>query len=239
MISPEPLITADGLYKSFGKDAVVQNVSVILPPRNIVTVIGPNGSGKTTLLKLLLGLETPDAGTVRRKPGLRVGYVPQRFAIDPILPVTVEWFLTLSARGRPILPLANETGITPLMQQPLQSVSGGELQRILIARALLSDPELLVLDEPVQGVDVSGQALLYDLIGRISGEHRCGVLMVSHDLHLVMSSTDHVICLNRHVCCSGHPHSVREDPAFVNLFGEPVAKSLAVYTHHHDHEHGH
>lgn len=235
----DPLISAEGLFKSYGKNAIIQNVSVILPPRNIVTIIGPNGSGKTTLLKLLLGLEEPDSGSVRRKTGLRVGYVPQKLHIDPILPVTVEWFLKLSAAGREIAPLAGEVGITPLLKQRLQSVSGGEMQRIMIARALLSDPELLVLDEPAQGVDVNGQAALYDLIARISKEHHCAVLMVSHDLHLVMSSTDHVICLNHHICCSGHPHSVRDDPAFANLFGEHVAASLAVYTHHHDHEHDH
>jgi zinc transport system ATP-binding protein len=235
----DSLIAAESLTKSYGKNAILQNVSVILPPRNIVTIIGPNGSGKTTLLKLLLGLDSPDTGTVWRKPGLRVGYVPQKLHIDPILPVTVEWFLRLSAQTRPIEALAEETGITPLLKQRLQSVSGGEMQRILIARALLSDPELLVLDEPAQGVDVNGQAALYDLIARISRQHHCAVLMVSHDLHLVMSSTDHVICLNHHICCSGHPHSVQGDPAFASLFGEHVAASLAVYTHHHDHEHDH
>ncbi|MDE3015864.1 MAG: ATP-binding cassette domain-containing protein [Pseudomonadota bacterium] len=237
MNTSDPLIVAEGVTKSFGKDAIISNVSVNIEPRNIVTVIGPNGSGKTTLLKLLLGLETPDAGAVRRKPGLTIGYVPQKLAIDPILPLTVEWFLRLSARGRDMKPLASEVGIAPLLEQRLQSVSGGEMQRILLARALLCEPELLVLDEPAQGVDVGGQAVLYDLIARVSRRHRCAVLMVSHDLHLVMSSTDHVICLNRHVCCSGHPHSVRGDPAFVELFGDHVAQSLAVYTHHHDHEH--
>lgn len=231
------LIAAEGLHKTFGRDAVIQNVSVNLEARNIVTVIGPNGSGKTTLLKLLLGLETPDHGTVTRKPGLRIGYVPQRFTIDALLPVTVEWFLRLSARGRPMDTLAEETGITHTLPQQLQTVSGGEMQRILLARALLCDPELLVLDEPAQGVDVNGQAVFYDLINTIRKTHGCAVLMVSHDLHLVMSATDHVLCLNRHVCCSGHPHSVRGDPAFAAMFGQHVADSLAVYTHHHDHEH--
>lgn len=237
MNSSDSLIEANGLTKSFGRDAIISNVSVNIEPRNIVTIIGPNGSGKTTLLKLLLGLETPDAGTVRRRKGLTIGYVPQKLAIDPILPLTVEWFLALSARGRDIRPLAEEVGVTALLPQRLQSVSGGEMQRILLVRALLNEPELLVLDEPAQGVDVNGQAMLYDLISRVSKRHHCAVLMVSHDLHLVMSSTDHVICLNHHVCCSGHPHSVRGDPAFVELFGDHVAQSLAVYTHHHDHTH--
>lgn len=233
------MLAAEGLNKTFGQTAVIQNVSLILHPGNIVTVIGPNGSGKTTLLKLLLGLETPDSGTVVRRPGLRIGYMPQRLAIDPILPVTVEWFLKLSAGkdANRIADLAMETGITHLMKSRLQSVSGGEFQRVLLARALLCNPDLLVLDEPAQGVDVNGQAVFYDLIAHVSRNHNAAVLMVSHDLHLVMSSTDQVLCLNHHICCSGEPHSVRGDPAFIELFGKHVAESLAIYTHHHDHEH--
>jgi zinc transport system ATP-binding protein len=238
MNDPETLISAEGLSKSFGSTRVLTNVGLILRPRNIVTIIGPNGSGKTTLLKLLLSLEAPDSGTIYRKPGLRIGYVPQHLIIDPILPVTVEWFLALSAYSREgVRHAAEETGIAHTLKQPLQSVSGGEMQRILLARALLCNPELLVLDEPAQGVDVNGQAMLYELIARISRMHGCAVLMVSHDLHLVMSATDHVICLNHHICCSGHPHTVRDDPAFVALFGKHVAESLAIYTHHHDHTH--
>jgi zinc transport system ATP-binding protein len=231
------LLAATGLNKSFGSARVIQNVDVSLTRGNIVTVIGPNGSGKTTLLKLLLGLETPDSGSITRAPGLKIGYMPQKLAVDPILPVTVEWFLKLSANGQAIAPTAAETGITDLLKENLQSLSGGEMQRVLLTRALLCSPDLLVLDEPAQGVDVNGQATLYDLISQVSKKHNISVLMVSHDLHLVMSSTDHVICLNHHICCSGHPHSVRGDPAFTELFGPHVAASLAVYTHHHDHEH--
>jgi zinc transport system ATP-binding protein len=239
MSDPELLLSAEGLTKSFGRARVLQNVGVIVRPRNIVTVIGPNGSGKTTLIKLLLGLETPDSGSIWRRPGLRIGYVPQQLTIDPILPVTVEWFLALSAGNnrKAIESVAGETGIAHTLPCGLQTVSGGEMQRILLARALLCDPQLLVLDEPAQGVDVNGQAMLYDLIAGISRKHGCAVLMVSHDLHLVMSATDHVICLNHHICCSGHPHSVRGDPAFAALFGQHVADSLAIYTHHHDHDH--
>lgn len=237
MDNPATLLAANGLNKSFGTARVIQNVDVRLTRGNIVTVIGPNGSGKTTLLKLLLGLETPDSGSITRAPGLKIGYMPQKLTVDPILPVTVEWFLKLSANGHAIAPTAAETGITDLLKEKLQSLSGGEMQRVLLARALLCNPDLLVLDEPAQGVDVNGQATLYDLISQVSKKHNISVLMVSHDLHLVMSSTDHVICLNHHICCSGHPHSVRGDPAFTELFGPHVAASLAVYTHHHDHEH--
>jgi len=237
MNNPNILLAADGLNKSFGAARVIQNVSLTLSRGNIVTVIGPNGSGKTTLLKLLLGLETPDSGRITRAPKLRIGYMPQKLAIDPILPVTVEWFLKLNANGQAIENVVQETGISHLLSTKLQSVSGGEFQRILLARALLCNPDLLVLDEPAQGVDVNGQATFYDLISQVSRNHNTSVLMVSHDLHLVMSSTDHVICLNHHICCSGHPHSVRDDPAFTELFGAHVAQSLAVYTHHHDHDH--
>jgi zinc transport system ATP-binding protein len=235
----ELLIAAEGLEKSYAHTRVLTNVSLNLAPGKIVTVIGPNGSGKTTLLKLLLGLEKPDMGKITRKPRLKVGYVPQRLTIDPVLPLTVEWFLNLSAKGNQweLLELAEETGITHTLKKPLQAVSGGELQRILITRALLCNPELLVLDEPAQGVDVNGQAMLYDMIAHVSRRRGLSVLMVSHDLHLVMSATDHVICLNHHICCSGHPHSVHGDPEFVALFGKHVADSLAVYTHHHDHTH--
>lgn len=239
MNQPEFLISATGLNKSYGRVHVLSNVSVNIAPRNIVTIIGPNGSGKTTLLRLLLDLEMPDAGRVSRKAGLKIGYVPQKLFIDPILPITVEWFLNLGAKSPRVTlsDVAKEVGIETLLGARMQSLSGGELQRVLLARALLPDPELLVLDEPAQGVDVTGQAMLYDLIARLSKNHGCAVLMVSHDLHLVMSATDHVICLNHHICCSGHPHSVRDDPAFANLFGKHVADSLAVYTHHHDHDH--
>ncbi len=205
-----------------------------------MTIIGPNGSGKTTLVRILLGLDTPVQGTITRKDRLRIGYVPQKLAIDPTLPLTTSWFLALTAKqADDVVEVAREVGVEGILNQPLQALSGGELQRVLIARALLSKPELLVLDEPAQGVDVTGQAMLYALIARLKDTHNLSVLMVSHDLHLVMSATDHVICLNHHICCSGHPHSVRGDPAFAALFGQHVADSLAVYTHHHDHDHNH
>jgi len=241
MLNPEPFIIAEGLEKSYGRSNVLSNVGVKILPRKIVTIIGPNGSGKTTLLKVLLGLEPADKGTVQRRAGLRVGYVPQKLVIDPILPVTVEWFLNLSAKpgSMSLMQVADETDIAHLFHMRMQTLSGGEMQRVLIARAMLCNPELLVLDEPAQGVDVTGQAMLYDLITRISKSHEASVLMVSHDLHLVMSATDHVICLNHHICCSGHPQSVRGDPAFAALFGQHVADSLAVYSHHHDHDHNH
>jgi zinc transport system ATP-binding protein len=232
------LIRLAGVGVSFAGQSVLQDVQLSVQPGEIVTLIGPNGAGKTTLVRAVLGLLKPTAGSVWRKPRLRIGYMPQKLHVDPTLPLSVLRFLRLVPgvkRAAAAAALA-EVGAEQVIDSPLQSISGGELQRVLLARALLREPELLVLDEPVQGVDVAGQAELYRLITRLRDRHGCGVLMVSHDLHLVMSTTDQVVCLNRHVCCSGHPEQVSSDPAFVELFGQD-AKSLAIYHHHHDHEH--
>jgi zinc transport system ATP-binding protein len=233
------LIKAEALSKTYHQQRVVDGVNLSLRSGEIMTVIGPNGSGKTTLIKLLLGLETPDSGTITRKPGLRVGYVPQKLHMQRVLPVTAEWFLKLSQQGDDLCNVVEELGVSDLLHKSIHTLSGGEMQRLSLARALLVHPELLVLDEPAQGVDVTGQAELYALIAKISRARGAGVLMVSHDLHLVMSATDHVICLNHHICCEGHPHSVQGDPAFASLFGNRVASELAIYTHHHDHNHDH
>ncbi|MGV6397916.1 zinc ABC transporter ATP-binding protein ZnuC [Pseudomonas caspiana] len=217
---------------------VLENIHLSVNPGEIVTLIGPNGAGKTTLVRAVLGLLKPDTGKVWRKPKLRVGYMPQKLHVDPTLPLSVLRFLRLVPgvdRATALAALV-EVGAEKVIDSPLQSVSGGEMQRVLLARALLREPQLLVLDEPVQGVDVAGQAELYSLITRLRDRYGCGVLMVSHDLHLVMSTTDQVVCLNRHVCCSGHPEQVSHDPAFVELFGKN-AQSLAIYHHHHDHAH--
>ena len=234
----DALIRLTGVGVTFAGQNVLQDVQLSVKPGEIVTLIGPNGAGKTTLVRAVLGLLKPDSGSVWRKPKLRVGYMPQKLHVDATLPLSVLRFLRLvpGVTRADVQAALSEVGAEQVIDSPLQSISGGELQRVLLARALLREPELLVLDEPVQGVDVAGQAELYSLITRLRDRYGCGVLMVSHDLHLVMSTTDQVVCLNRHVCCSGHPEQVSFDPAFVELFGED-AKSLAVYTHHHDHEH--
>lgn len=234
----EALIRLDGIAVSFNGQTVLDDVELSVRPGEIVTLIGPNGAGKTTLVRVVLGLLQPEHGNVRRTPRLRIGYMPQKLHVDATLPLSVLRFLRLVPgvdRKRALAALA-EVGAEQVIDSPLQSISGGEMQRVLLARALLREPQLLVLDEPVQGVDVAGQAELYRLISRLRERHGCGVLMVSHDLHLVMSATDQVVCLNRHVCCSGHPEQVSGDPAFIELFGQD-AKSLAVYHHHHDHDH--
>jgi zinc transport system ATP-binding protein len=232
----EPLIAADGLSVHAGGAHILDRVSLAVHPREIVTLIGPNGSGKTTLLKALLGL-MPSQGAIERRPGLKIGYVPQQFGRDASMPVTVAGFLTLFAPAKAAEAALARVGIAQARNRQLSALSGGELARALLARAIAGRPDLLVLDEPLSGVDVSGEAALYHLIAEIRDEIGCGVLLVSHDLHVVMAQSDRVICLNRHICCEGDAHSVVRDPAFVELFGARAAGELALYAHHHDHAH--
>ena len=204
-----------------------------------MTLIGPNGAGKTTLARALLGLAPVSAGRIARKPGLRIGYVPQRFPIERIIPLSVRRFMSLSEavpRERAAACLA-ETGAERLIDAQMCELSGGEFQRVLLARALARDPQLLVLDEPAQAVDFAGAAQLYELIAAIRDTRGCGILLISHDLHVVLGASDRVVCLNRHICCEGRPGTVAGHPEYVRLFGPKAAASLGIYEHHHDHTH--
>lgn len=233
------LVTLDNVSIKFNQRNVLSGVSLALQPGRILTLLGPNGAGKSTLVRVVLGLLAPTTGSVKRDPGLRIGYVPQKLHIDPTLPVTVERFmrLTRGSKDAEILPALKRVQAGHLLNAPLQKLSGGETQRVLLARALLNQPQLLVLDEPTQGVDVNGQVSLYDLINQLRVELNCGVLMVSHDLHLVMAKTDEVLCLNHHICCSGTPEAVSQHPEFIAMFGPRGAEELAIYRHHHNHRH--
>jgi zinc transport system ATP-binding protein len=233
------LISARGVsFFRNGREQLI-DVNLDIHEREIVTLIGPNGAGKTTLVRVLLGLEKPDRGAVHRRPDLRIGYVPQRFESDAVIPMTVERFLTLGGNDSPdrIGSMLEHVDAQAVRHQQLGELSGGELQRVVLARALLRRPNLLVLDEPVQGVDYNGEADLYNLIGRLRDELGFGVLLVSHDLHIVMARSDRVICLNHHVCCSGVPEAVAQHPAYGRLFGPEAARAFAVYRHRHDHSH--
>jgi zinc transport system ATP-binding protein len=233
------LLAARGVGFARAGRTILEDIDLDLAPREIVTLIGPNGAGKTTLVRLLLGLERADGGTVTRRPGLRIGYAPQRFDRDPVIPMTVARFLAIGSRHSPAeaADALSEVGAARVISQQLSQLSGGELQRVVLARALLRKPDLLVLDEPVRGVDYAGEAELYDLIGRIRDVRGIGVLLVSHDLHVVMAQSDRVICINRHICCSGVPDAVAQHPEYARLFGAEAARSFALYHHQHDHSH--
>jgi len=234
------LVEAQGLGVSFAGQRVLRDVSLTLRRGEIVTVVGPNGSGKSTLLRLLIGAERPDEGRVVRAPGLRIGYVPQKLAVDRTLPLSVDGFLRLAGADAGARTAALEhVGIPGLGGRQLAALSGGQFQRALLAQALLRRPDLLVLDEAAQGLDQPGEARFYRLIEQLRSELGCGVLMVSHDLHVVMAASDRVVCLNGHVCCEGTPTVVSAAPEYRALFGYGTDGALALYRHDHDHGHDH
>ena len=234
-----PLVEARGLGVRRGGRWLLHDVDIAVERREVVTLIGPNGAGKTTLVRALLGLLRPDSGTVHRDAEVTVGYVPQRVHFDSTLPLTVARLMTLTSRRPPdaVNEALEETAVGHVLSARVSDLSSGELQRVLLARALMRLPNLLVLDEPLQGVDYTGEAELYELIAGIVERRACGVLLVSHDLHIVMGATDRVVCLNRHVCCTGAPEEVVGHDEFRRLFGPRAAAGAAVYRHAHDHVH--
>ncbi len=237
MTSAPPLIEAKNISVRAGRKLLLENVSVTISGGEIVTVIGPNGGGKTTLLRALVGAVSLSSGVVIKRPDLRVGYAPQRLMIEASMPITVDRFLALAGSNTKAdrISALERTDTFHLRQTSMASLSGGETQRVLIARALLRKPNLLILDEPTQGLDQQGEEDFYALLRGIRAGSGAAVLMVSHDLHVVMAGSDRVICLNGHVCCSGAPETVSVDPTYLNLFGSRA--SLALYQHHHGHSH--
>jgi zinc transport system ATP-binding protein len=229
------LVALEGVSVELEERLVLDGIDLAVHAGEIVTVIGPNGAGKTTLVKVALSLLAPSRGRVVVRPGLRVGYSPQQLAIDRTMPIDVRGFLGLGGPRSPaeLGAVLEEVGLGGVERRPMRALSGGELRRVLLARALLRRPELLALDEPLSGVDVAGQFELYELIAEVRRRRGCAVLLVSHDLHLVMAATDRVVCLDRHVCCSGTPEAVARDAAFLHLFGDRLARVVALYQHHH------
>ena len=239
MTSPDTLVSARGVAVALGGRQVLHGIDFAVQRGEIVTIVGPNGSGKTTLLRLLIGAAPLSAGRVDRAPGLRIGYVPQRFELDPTLPIGVGRFLGLPRRRDRCAAEAAlaRVGVAELHDRPMAALSGGQFQRVLLARALLNGPDLLLLDEPTQGLDQPGTAAFYALVAALRAELGCAVLMVSHDLHVVMQASDRVICLNGHICCQGEPTAVSAAPEYRALFGTGTGGALALYQHHHDHRH--
>lgn len=236
------LISAKGLTAGFEGRIVLENVNFQISAGEIVTIVGPNGSGKSTLLRLLAGALRPTNGHITRAAGLRVGYVPQKLHVDPTLPLTARRFLDLPRRSTDTAArsaLARVALDPSVAAQQMSDLSGGQFQRVLLARALLMDPQVLMLDEATQGLDQPGSAAFYRLIEDLRRDLGCAVLMVSHELHVVMSASDRVICLNGHVCCEGAPEHVSSAPEYRALFGSGTGGALALYRHDHDHDHGH
>ncbi|MGV8989523.1 MAG: ATP-binding cassette domain-containing protein [Cypionkella sp.] len=233
------LLQADDLTVRLGGAEVLSHVSVKIEAAEIVTVLGPNGSGKSTLLRAMLGMVPLASGKVTRAPGLRIGYVPQKLSIDPSLPLTVRRFLSLPHRVTEAEAKAalQRVGMENAEAKPMTGLSGGQLQRVMLARALLAKPGLLVLDEPTQGLDQPGEASFYRLIEEVRRDTGAAILMVSHDLHVVMAASDRVICLNHHICCQGTPRVVSAAPEYRALFGLGTQGALALYQHQHDHSH--
>lgn len=235
------LISVKDLSVTYGANTVLRHVSLNLDPGEIVTIVGPNGSGKTSLLRAIIGATRPSSGKITLKPGLKIGYVPQRLHIDQTLPITVERFLRLADRiPRTACKAALESaGVPDLMTRQMSQLSGGQFQRVLLARALINQPDVLLLDEATQGLDQRGSAAFYQQIETVRRDTGCAVLMISHELHVVMSASDRVICLNGHVCCEGTPAVVASAPEYRALFGTGTGGALALYRHEHDHGHDH
>ena len=236
-----PLISVKGLSIEIEGSTVLQNVSVDIAPGEIVTIVGPNGSGKSTFLRALIGAVQPKTGTVTHAPGLRIGYVPQKLAIDATLPLTVQRFLGLPRRisKAQAADALERAGAPGLVGRQMTDLSGGQFQRVLLSRALLENPQILLLDEATQGLDQPGSAAFYQQIEEVRRTLGCAVVMVSHDLHVVMAASDRVLCINGHICCEGTPEIVADAPEYRALFGTGTKGALALYRHQHTHSHDH
>lgn len=240
-MTKEILLKINNLSVNIDNKLILDGISFELDAEKIITIIGPNGSGKTTLLRAILGLENSSQGTITFSPKIKIGYMPQKIILNLYMPLKVIDFLRLQVsiklEQNYLNQIIGDTKIKDVLESPLQKISGGEMQRVLLARALLNKPKILILDEPVSGLDIKGQEEFYNLIDLIRKERKISVLMVSHDLHMVMKNTDYVICLNKHICCEGTVESINKSGELENLFASNSLKSLSIYKHHHNHVH--
>jgi zinc transport system ATP-binding protein len=227
------LIECDNLSIYLGQRKVLSNINLSVESQEILTILGPNGSGKTTLFKTLIGALQPSSGVLKKKPGLKIGYVPQRLHIDETLPMTVKRFMNLPGghSQSTVASALSHAGVPELDKQQIMGLSGGQFQRVLLARALLGAPDLLLLDEATQGLDHRGTAEFYRQIANVRAHLKCAIVMISHELHVVMRQTDRVICLNGHICCQGKPETVRCSPEYHALFGLDSESEAALYLH--------
>ena len=235
MSARSPLVAVHGLTLHYGERMILNQVDLAVHEGEIVTLIGPNGAGKSSLVRIMLGLQKASHGKVERRPDVRIGYVPQRLQVDPVMPLTVRRFLTLTQRfdTATLHDSLSQVGAGQLLDAQMTNLSGGETQRVLLARALLRKPQLMFLDEPTQGVDVNSQDEMYDLVAQLRDQHGCGILMVSHDLHLVMARSNRVFCLDQQICCTGKPEKPANVPGYETLL--TADSRLAPYSHHHHH----
>ena len=235
------LISAKNVSVLKNQKSILENIDIQINKKDFITIIGPNGAGKTMLLKCLMGFYKPTSGMIERKEKLKIGYMPQSINVINTMPMTVKGFITVKKKYDDISlhKVITEVNLGEIVNKQLSVLSGGEMQRVLLARSLLNNPDLLILDEPAQNLDISGQLNFYKLIQEIYSKRDISILMISHDLHLVMVSTKKVLCLYKHICCSGAPQQIAKDPEFLSMFGKDMANMMSIYQHSHDHDHDH
>jgi len=235
------LISAKNVSVLKNQKSILENIDIQINKKDFITIIGPNGAGKTMLLKCLMGFYKPTSGMIERKEKLKIGYMPQSINVINTMPMTVKGFITVKKKYDDVSlhKVITEVNLGEIVNKQLSVLSGGEMQRVLLARSLLNNPDLLILDEPAQNLDISGQLNFYKLIQELYSKRDISILMISHDLHLVMVSTKKVLCLYKHICCSGAPQQIAKDPEFLSMFGKDMANMMSIYQHSHDHDHGH